>query len=121
MLSHDTAGAAAYIDAGGHPGQVPFGRFVFVAETDAEARAKGWEAVASLAGHMRRSGAGANRQIIAFEEELETEAYYNDLVIAGSPETVTRRIMALREEFGITRLNALSALDYVPQESCAGP
>jgi len=109
---------SAFTAAGGDPKQVPFGRFVFVDETDEDARKNGWDAVSNLSGHMRRSGAGANRQIIAFEEELNPESYYNNLVIAGSPETVTRRILALREEFGFTYLNALSALfGFLPKEA----
>lgn len=43
------------------------------------------------------------------ETDLQPEAFYRDMVIAGSPERCAAKIEALRCELGINYLNALSA------------
>lgn len=49
------------------------------------------------------------RGAILNSDDLEPESFYRDMVIAGSPQTCVERISALRDEFGISYLNALSA------------
>ncbi|MBA2124765.1 LLM class flavin-dependent oxidoreductase [Hyphomicrobium methylovorum] len=98
----------AFTDAGGDAGQVPFGRFVYVSETDASAREELWPTVLNLTGRLKGFGIFNRKGIIA-EQELEPEAFYREMVIAGSPETCSRRILELNAELGITYLNALSA------------
>jgi alkanesulfonate monooxygenase SsuD/methylene tetrahydromethanopterin reductase-like flavin-dependent oxidoreductase (luciferase family) len=98
----------AYVDAGGDPGGVPFGRFVYVSETDASARKELWPTVEKLTIRLRGFGL-FRREGVIDEARLEPENFYRDMVIAGSPETCAEKFMALHDELGVTYLNALSA------------
>lgn len=98
----------AFKDAGGDVTRVPFGRFVYVSETDASAREELWPTVLKLAGRLKGFGL-FNRKGILTEGDLDPEVFYREMVIAGSPETCARRFLELYDELGITYLNALSA------------
>ncbi len=98
----------AFKDAGGDVTRVPFGRFVYVSETDASAREELWPTVVKLAGRLKGFGL-FNRKGIVTEADLDPEVFYREMVIAGSPETCARRFLELHAELGITYLNALSA------------
>jgi len=98
----------AFKDAGGDVTRVPFGRFVYVSETDASAHQELWPTVVKLAGRLKGFGL-FNRKGIVTEADLDPEVFYREMVIAGSPETCAQRILELHEELGITYLNALSA------------
>lgn len=106
----------AYKEAGGVVERVPFGRFVYVSETDASAREELWPTVVKLAGRLKGFGL-FNRRGIVTEQDLDPDNFYREMVIAGSPESCARQILALNEELGITYLNALSAFfGFLPLE-----
>lgn len=98
----------AYVEAGGEPGCAPFGRFVYVSETDARAREELWPTIEKLTSRLRGFGL-FNRKGVVAEADLEPENFYRDMVIVGSPETCAQKILALNAELGVTYLNALSA------------
>lgn len=97
----------AYAAAGGDVRGVPFGRFVYVSQSDRSARTELWETIQKLTDRLKSVGI-ARRGDILSEDDLEPEAFYQRMVIAGGPETCAHRINALREEFGIGYLNALA-------------
>jgi alkanesulfonate monooxygenase SsuD/methylene tetrahydromethanopterin reductase-like flavin-dependent oxidoreductase (luciferase family) len=98
----------AYVEAGGEPGCAPFGRFVYVSETDARAREELWPTIEKLTSRLRGFGL-FNRKGVVAEADLEPENFYRDMVIVGSAETCAQKILALNAELGVTYLNALSA------------
>jgi alkanesulfonate monooxygenase SsuD/methylene tetrahydromethanopterin reductase-like flavin-dependent oxidoreductase (luciferase family) len=98
----------AFRDAGGDTREMPFGRFIYVSETDAAARREVLPTVANLTTRMRTAGLFRRPNIIT-EAELEPERYLEEMVIAGSPTTCAQRIAALADEFGLNYINALSA------------
>ena len=106
----------AFVEAGGDISGVPFGRFVYVSETDASARAELWPTVVKLT--QRLSGFKlSNRKGVVGERDLDPEVFYREMVIAGSPESCTEQILALNAELGISYLNALSAFfGFLPLE-----
>jgi alkanesulfonate monooxygenase SsuD/methylene tetrahydromethanopterin reductase-like flavin-dependent oxidoreductase (luciferase family) len=106
----------AYTEAGGDPSRIPFGRFVFVGQTDADARAELWPTVLKLTTRLRGFGL-FNRKGVLTERDLDPEVFYEEMVIAGSPETCARKILELHSELGVTYLNALSAFfGFLPIE-----
>lgn len=98
----------AYATEGGNLAEVPFGRFVYVSESDEQAREELWETVLKLTDRLKTIGISRRGNIIS-DDDLEPEAFYNRMVIAGSPKTCAQRILELRQEFGIGYLNALAA------------
>ncbi len=98
----------AYVEAGGDPAGVPFGRFVYVSETDASARKELWPTIEKLTTRLKGFGL-FKREGVIDEARLEPENFYRDMVIAGSPQTCAEKFMALHDELGVTYLNALSA------------
>lgn len=106
----------AFSDAGGDVRRVPFGRFVYVSETDASARKELWPTVLKLTERLRGFGL-FNRKGVVAERDLDPEVFFNEMVIAGSPETCARKVLALHDELGLTNLNALSAFfGFLPLE-----
>lgn len=106
----------AFTDAGGDPARIPFGRFVYVSETDESARRELWPTVLKLT--ERLNGFKLfNRKGVVTERELEPEVFYREMVIAGGPESCARQILDLHAELGITYINALSAFfGFLPLE-----
>ncbi|MBG0808392.1 LLM class flavin-dependent oxidoreductase [Methylosinus sp. H3A] len=98
----------AYVEAGGDPACAPFGRFVYVSETDESARKELWPTIEKLTARLRGFGL-FNRKGVVAEADLEPENFYRDMVIVGSPQTCARAMLALHDELGIAYLNALSA------------
>lgn len=106
----------AFTDAGGDPSRVPFGRFVYVSETDETARKELWPTVLKLTERLKGFGLFNRKGVIA-ERDLDPERFYQEMVIAGSPESCTRQITQLHDELGVTYLNALSAFfGFLPIE-----
>ncbi|MFG1347720.1 LLM class flavin-dependent oxidoreductase [Xanthobacter autotrophicus DSM 431] len=106
----------AFRDAGGDTREMPFGRFIYVSETDESARRELLPTVVNLTGRMRAAGLFRRPNIIT-EAELEPERYLEEMVIAGSPATCAARISALAGEFGLGYVNALSAFfGHLPLE-----
>jgi alkanesulfonate monooxygenase SsuD/methylene tetrahydromethanopterin reductase-like flavin-dependent oxidoreductase (luciferase family) len=106
----------AFVDAGGDPAGVPFGRFVYVSETDESARAELWPTVLKLTTRLKGFGL-FNRKGVLTERDLDPEVFYREMVIAGGPESCAAKILELQEELGVTYLNALSAFfGFLPIE-----
>jgi alkanesulfonate monooxygenase SsuD/methylene tetrahydromethanopterin reductase-like flavin-dependent oxidoreductase (luciferase family) len=106
----------SYVAAGGDASQVPFGRFVYVSDSDESAKAELWETVLKLTTRLKSIGLAKRNNVLA-EEDLEPENFYAKMVIAGGPDTCARRILDLREQFGVGYLNALAAFfGYLPLE-----
>lgn len=106
----------AFKEAGGDVRRVPFGRFVYVSESDASARKELWPTVLKLTERLRHFGL-FNRKGVLTERDLDPEVFYREMVIAGSPESCARQVLDLHEELGVTYLNALSAFfGFLPLE-----
>lgn len=99
---------AVFSAAGGDVGKVPFGRFVYVSESDGRARDELWPTILKLTARLKFILANRNPRFIG-ERDLEPETFYREMVIAGSPETCSRRIVELRCKLGINYLNVLGA------------
>jgi alkanesulfonate monooxygenase SsuD/methylene tetrahydromethanopterin reductase-like flavin-dependent oxidoreductase (luciferase family) len=94
--------------AGGDVSRVPFGRFVYVSDSDASAREELWPVVLNLTRRLKTIAARGAGGFLS-EADLEPEAFYRHMVIAGGPDTCAAKIHMLREQLGINYLNALSA------------
>ncbi|HEX2841354.1 LLM class flavin-dependent oxidoreductase [Hyphomicrobium sp.] len=106
----------AFKDAGGDVRRVPFGRFVYVSESDASARQELWPTVLKLTERLRGFGL-FNRKGVVAERDLDPEVFYSEMVVAGSPESCAQQVIALHDELGVTYLNALSAFfGFLPLE-----
>lgn len=106
----------AFTASGGDAAAIPFGRFVYVSDSDESARAELWPTVLSLTERLRTIGIAKRNNVIT-EADLEPEAFYRRMVIAGSPQTCATAFTALRQEFGINYLNALAGFfGYLPVE-----
>lgn len=106
----------AYAAEGGASSKVPIGRFVYVSETDDSARAELRPVLLDLTERLRRVGI-AKRSGTLGEDELEPERFYEEMVIAGSPETCIKKIIALRNRLGIDYLNCLASFfGFLPLE-----
>lgn len=106
----------AFKDAGGDARRIPFGRFVYVSETDASARQELWPTVLRLTERLRGFGL-FNRKGVVAERDLDPETFYREMVIAGSPGSCARQFLELNAELGVTYLNALSAFfGFLPLE-----
>jgi alkanesulfonate monooxygenase SsuD/methylene tetrahydromethanopterin reductase-like flavin-dependent oxidoreductase (luciferase family) len=102
-----------FVDAGGDPSVVPFGRFVYVSDTDETARRELMPVLANLCERLR--GVGSSRPGLFEGVSLEPEAFFDTMVIAGSARTCIGRIQQLRDTLGIRHLNLLSAFfGYLP-------
>ncbi|MGE3301711.1 MAG: LLM class flavin-dependent oxidoreductase [Hyphomonadaceae bacterium] len=108
---------APYNENAGH-GTIGIGRFVYVAETDAQAKAEAGEAVVrqvhSFTGNATSGYLGTLSQSI---KDKYNAADYDDLcqdtIIYGSPKTVTEKIQYLKEMTGATSL----ILHFPPQNT----
>jgi len=106
----------AYRDAGGDVRRIPFGRFVYVSETDESARRELWPTVLKLTERLKGFGLFSRRGVLG-ESDLDPETFCREMVIAGSPESCARRVLDLHDELGVTYLNALSAFfGFLPLE-----
>lgn len=102
-----------FVEAGGDPGVVPFGRFVYVSDTDASARRELMPVVANLC--ERLQGVGSSRPGLFEGVDLEPESFYDTMVISGSASTCIEKIAELRDTLRIRHLNLLSAFfGYLP-------
>jgi alkanesulfonate monooxygenase SsuD/methylene tetrahydromethanopterin reductase-like flavin-dependent oxidoreductase (luciferase family) len=105
-----------YADAGGDVSRVPVGRFCYVGESDAAARADAWPAVVQQAERLRQIGLSRRGDLIITEADLEPERFYHETAIVGGPETVAARIAQLRDEHGVRYVNLLSSFfGFLPE------
>lgn len=115
-LSHVRRIVAAFREAGGDMRPVPIGRFVYVSESDAAAKAELWPTVLKLTRRLGGLGVAARANIIE-PRDLDPDVFFEEMVIAGSPDTCAQKIDALLGELGSSYLNALSAFfGFLPVE-----
>jgi len=106
----------AFTDAGGDVARVPFGRFVYVSESDASARRELWPTVVKLTERLNGFRLSSRKGVIA-ERDLDPEVFYREMVIVGGPESCAQQIIGINAELGVTYLNALSAFfGFLPLE-----
>jgi len=98
----------AFVAAGGDSAAAPFGRFVYVGESDEAARQELWPTIEKLTTRLKGFRL-FDRKGVLEERDLDPEVFYEEMVIAGGPETVAARILDLNRELGVAYLNALSA------------
>lgn len=98
----------SFADAGGDPRPVPIGRFVYVSESDAIAREELWPTVVKLTTRISGLGVGSRTSTVQ-PRDLEPEVFFNEMTIAGSPETCARRIRNLLDDLGSEYFNGLPA------------
>jgi len=67
-----------------------------------------WPTVRKLTARLQSLGI-AKKAAVVCERDLEPERFYEEMVIAGSPDSCVRKIERLRDELGSNYLNALSA------------
>ena len=87
-------------------GEVDIARWVYVAETDAEARAESEDGILRhLAHFMGKSTAGYLGSVSEKDDDaLNYEALVETTLLHGSPETVTRKIRDLQEKTGLSSI-----------------
>jgi alkanesulfonate monooxygenase SsuD/methylene tetrahydromethanopterin reductase-like flavin-dependent oxidoreductase (luciferase family) len=86
------------------PDDITVGRFVFVAETDEQAREESREGLAVLANGFYTSG-HVQRGFVVDESQLDSERFEREFAIVGSPETCATRIAELQALLGFGRFN----------------
>ncbi|HEY6494840.1 MAG TPA: LLM class flavin-dependent oxidoreductase [Trebonia sp.] len=105
-----------YAAAGGDVSQVPVGRFCYVGESDASARAEAWPVVVGQARRLHQIGLWKRGDLITTEADLEPERFYQETAIVGGPETVAARIAQLRDDHGVRYFNLLSSFfGFLPE------
>ena len=97
----------AYVGEGGDPARIPFGRFVYVSDTDENARREVWPTVLKLTSRLNSIRQSRAYSVID-PNMLEPEIFMEQMVIWGSPETCAEKIAAISDRFGIRYLNALA-------------
>ncbi|ULA62628.1 MAG: LLM class flavin-dependent oxidoreductase [Nitrospira sp.] len=98
----------AYASAGGSAPDVPVGRFVYVSESDASAKRELAPVILDLTDRLRRAGVPTRLGTLS-EADLDPERFYEEMVIAGSPDTCVGKLAALRDELGTEYVNCLSS------------
>jgi alkanesulfonate monooxygenase SsuD/methylene tetrahydromethanopterin reductase-like flavin-dependent oxidoreductase (luciferase family) len=102
--------------AGGDVSRVPVGRFCYVGESDAQARAEAWPVALAQAQRLYQIGLWKRGDLITTEDDLEPERFYRETAIIGGPETVAGRIRELRDEHGVRYVNLLASFfGYLPE------
>jgi len=116
-LSNVLDAVSIYKDAGGSIDNVPIGRFIYVSQSDEDAKKELWPTILKLTSRLKQVGLVKGGKIR--EEELEPENFYNKMVIAGSPQTCADRINEIKElTGGMNYINALSAFfGYLPEQN----
>jgi alkanesulfonate monooxygenase SsuD/methylene tetrahydromethanopterin reductase-like flavin-dependent oxidoreductase (luciferase family) len=101
------AGAPAHLAANPAHRKVDVARWVYVAETDAEAKRDSEEGIIRHLTHFM-SGATAGYLGNVSEKDRGTTLHYDELaattLLHGSPATVVRRLRELRDTTGLTSL-----------------
>ncbi|MCC6141653.1 MAG: LLM class flavin-dependent oxidoreductase [Nitrospira sp.] len=98
----------AYASAGGSVSDVPVGRFVYVSESDASAKRELAPVILDLTDRLRRVGVPTRSGTLS-EADLDPERFYEEMVIAGSPDTCVEKLAALRHALGTEYVNCLSS------------
>jgi len=104
-----------FVESGGDPRTVAFGRFTYVAESDAAAQRELIPILPQLLDKLRKVGQSRRGQGVIDMDNLEPELFIRNMVIAGSPDTCRERIHELHDSLGICHLNLLPAFfGYLP-------
>jgi alkanesulfonate monooxygenase SsuD/methylene tetrahydromethanopterin reductase-like flavin-dependent oxidoreductase (luciferase family) len=98
-----------FVEAGGDPAAVPFGRFTYVAETDEAAQRELLPVLPGLLAKLRMVGQSQRAQGVIDMANLEPELFIKHMVVAGSPATCREQIAGLRDGLGIRHFNLLPA------------
>jgi len=107
---------SVFAESGGDRSTVPVGRFVYVGESDEQAKEDMRPVIAGLTNKLRhiRSERFA---LIHDEEELEPERFYDRMAIIGGAATVRAKLAQLQSELGIGYVNLLpSFFGLLPEE-----
>lgn len=103
-------------NAGGAIDKVPVGRFVYVGESDASAKQELAPVLAELTMRLRHARVPERPGTLTFEE-LDPARFFQEMVIAGGPETCAEQIAELQDLLGIQYLNCLASFfGYLPPE-----
>lgn len=104
-----------YVESGGDPAAVPYGRFTYVAESDAAAQRDLLPVLPQLLAKLRAVGQTQRAKNVIDMANLEPELFIKHMVVAGSPATCRAQISELRDNLGIRRFNLLPAFfGYLP-------
>lgn len=104
-----------FVEAGGNPATVPFGRFTYVAKSDEAARRELLLILPPLLDKLRMVGQSQRAQGVIDMANLDPELFIKHMVVAGSPATCRKRITDLRDSLGIRHFNLLPAFfGYLP-------
>lgn len=104
---------AAFTDAGGAAAGIPYGRFVYVSDTDAAARAEVWPTVLALTARLR--DIGINRRGVISADWLEPKTFFRQMMVVGSPQTCAEQIAAILARNGSCYFNGLAGFfGYLP-------
>jgi len=107
---------SVYEKFGGDRSAVPTGRFLYVGESDEQAREDMLPVIAALTKKLRhiRSERFA---LIHDEDDLEPERFYHRMAIIGGPETCREKLAQLRDALGVGYVNLLpSFFGLLPEE-----
>lgn len=94
--------------SGGDRTKVPTGRFIYVGESDEQAREVMLPVIAGLTKKLKR----IRSERFAFihdEEDLEPEHFYQQMAIIGGPATCRAKLARLHDELGVGYINLLSS------------
>ncbi|MDD2759276.1 MAG: LLM class flavin-dependent oxidoreductase [Methylomonas sp.] len=98
-----------FVEAGGDPATVPFGRFTYVAESDEAAERELLPVLPELLAKLRSVGQSQRAEGVIDMANLEPKLFIKHMVVAGSPATCRERIAELRDSLGIRHFNLLPA------------
>jgi len=98
-----------FVEAGGDPATVPFGRFTYVAESDEAAEHDLLPVLPELLAKLRNVGQSQRAEGVIDMANLEPKLFIKHMVVAGSPATCRERIAELRNSLGIRHFNLLPA------------
>lgn len=113
--SHARDNLRWFVEAGGNPSMVPFGRFTYVSESDETARRELLPVLPQLLAKLRMVGKSQRQQSVIDMANLEPDLFIKHMVVTGSPATCRERIAELRDRLGIRHFNLLPAFfGYLP-------
>lgn len=95
----------AFENGGGDVSKVPVGRFMYVGKSDSSAREVAWPAACQMAELLRKMG--MHKKGVIEERDLDPERFYNEMVIAGGPDSCIKQLRALSESLGTKYVNSL--------------
>lgn len=113
--AHARDNLLCFVEAGGDPSMVPFGRFTYVAESDEAARRDLLPVLPQLLAKLRMVGQSQRAKGVIDMANLEPDLFIKHMVVAGSPDTCRQKIIELRDGIGIRHFNLLPAFfGYLP-------